>query len=197
MAEVPIVFRVFFASRCWESRRRAVVIAVATLSLMWSVIGAHAAWAEDPIFAVMAVAHLKPESEAADFTLKTPEGRSVTLSALRGQGVLLNFWATWCPPCRLEMPSMERLRQEFKDQGLVILAVDIEESPKLVAKFMKEFRLGFPALLDSDSKVSSRYRVLGLPDDRPDRSAGASRGDRRRPAGLGRPRGTGADPCSP
>ena len=100
---------------------------------------------------------------APDFALPTVEGQTVTLSALRGQAVLLNFWATWCPPCREEMPSIERLHQELKDQGLVILAVDVDESPKLVAKFMKDFRLTFPALIDSGSRVSSQYGVGGLP----------------------------------
>jgi len=162
--------------------RGAVAVAALVLVLMWTGSIGRAAWAKDPIFATMAVAHDTSGSEAPGFTLATPEGQTLALSSFRGRVVFLNFWATWCPPCRLEMPSMERLHQEFKDQGLAILAVDIEESPKLVAKFMREFRLTFPALLDSDSRVSSRYAVRGLPTtvliDRRGRIAGRAIGPR-------------------
>ena len=106
----------------------------------------------------------------------------MTLSTLRGQVVFLNFWATWCPPCREEMPSIERLHQEFKDQGLAVLAVDVGERPTLVAKFMKDFRLSFPVLLDRGSEVWSRYGVGGLPTtilvDRRGRIVGGAIGPR-------------------
>jgi len=100
---------------------------------------------------------------APPLVLATMDGGSVDLEDLRGRVVVLDFWATWCPPCREEMPSMERLHQEFKDQGLAVLAVNIQESPKQVVRFMKDFRLSFPALLDSDMKVTGLYQVRGLP----------------------------------
>jgi thiol-disulfide isomerase/thioredoxin len=103
------------------------------------------------------------EVPAPAFALPTPDGRTIDLAGLRGKVVLLNFWATWCTPCREEMPSMERLSQEFKDQGLVVLAVNVQESPKRVALFMRGFRLGFPAVLDADTTVTARYQVRGLP----------------------------------
>ncbi|MFQ5830792.1 MAG: TlpA disulfide reductase family protein, partial [Candidatus Methylomirabilia bacterium] len=81
----------------------------------------------------------------------------------RGKVVFLNFWATWCPPCRVEMASMERLHREFKDRGLAVLAVNFEESPKQVARFMKDFQLSFPTVLDVDATVALRYKVQGLP----------------------------------
>jgi thiol-disulfide isomerase/thioredoxin len=159
-----------------------VAAAALVLVLMWTGSIGRAAWAQDPIFATMAIAHDTSGSEAPGFALPTSGGQTVVLSSFRGRVVFLNFWATWCPPCRLEMPAMERLHQDFKDQGLVILAVDIEESPKLVAKFMKEFRLTFPALLDADSRMSSRYGVRGLPTtvliDRQGRSVGRAIGPR-------------------
>ena len=139
-------------------------------------------WAKDLLFEAMGVMHVGTETPAPDFRLPTPEGKAVALTELRGQVVFLNFWATWCPPCRVEMPSMERLYKEFKDQGLTILAIDMGESAKQVARFMRDFQLSFPALLDTDGNVSARYRVQGLPTtfliDRGGRIAGAALGPR-------------------
>ena len=100
---------------------------------------------------------------APDFTLKDIKGKQVTLKNLKGRVVFLNFWTTWCPPCRVEMPSMERLYQELKDKGLVMLAVDMQESEKLVKKFFKEFNLSFTALLDLDGDISFLYGIRGIP----------------------------------
>jgi len=100
---------------------------------------------------------------APDFTLKDLKGNQVTLKNLKGRVVFLNFWATWCPPCRVEMPSMERLYQELKDKGLVMLAVDMQESEKLVKEFFKEFNLSFTALLDLDGDISFLYGIRGIP----------------------------------
>lgn len=91
--------------------------------------------AQDPLFAALAVVHYKDEPEAPDFALPTAEGRIVTLSAYRGWVVLLNFWATWCAPCRAGMPSMERLYRELMAEDFVILAVGPDESPKVAARF--------------------------------------------------------------
>jgi len=98
-----------------------------------------------------------------DFTLSTPEGINITLSALQGKVVFLNFWATWCSPCRVEMPSMETLYQRFKDQGLEILAVNIIERPDEVLDFMQLFKLSFPVPLDRDGAVGASYGVQGIP----------------------------------
>ena len=125
--------------------------------------GEGVASAEDPVFAAMRVMHVSGEVAAPAFDLPTPDGRTIDLAGLRGKVVLLNFWATWCSPCREEMPSMERLHQEFRDQGLAVLAVNIQETPKQVARFMRGFQLSFPALLDADAQVAARYAVRGLP----------------------------------
>src|SRR5438876_3621891 len=103
------------------------------------------------------------QSKAPDFTLREVNGNTVSLSGYRGNLVFLNFWATWCGPCREEMPSMERLYRQLGGQGLALLAVNEKESGAQVAKFMRSYGLSFPALLDSDGKVSSAYRVWGLP----------------------------------
>jgi len=152
------------------------------LFLSWAGPMARPASAQDPLFTAMAVAHRKDVLEAADFALPTSDGRIVTLSAFRGRVVLLNFWATWCAPCRVEMPSMERLYRELMALDFVILAVDLDESPKLVANFMRDFCLSFPALIDSGSQVASRYGVRGLPTtiliDRRGRVVGEALGPR-------------------
>jgi peroxiredoxin len=102
---------------------------------------------------------------APDFILKTFEGNTVRLSEFRGQKVvLINFWATWCPPCRLEMPTMQQIYSEYKAKGFEILAVNIEpNAQQAINDFVKELRLTFPILLDSDMKVTRKFRVIGLP----------------------------------
>src|SRR5574337_537141 len=102
---------------------------------------------------------------APDFTLKTLEGSSVRLSEFRGRKVvLINFWATWCPPCRLEMPTMQQIYSEYKDKGFEILAVNIEsDATQEITDFVKELRLTFPILLDPNMKITRKFRVIGLP----------------------------------
>ena len=102
---------------------------------------------------------------APDFDLPGLDGQTVRLSDFRGKkAIFLNFWATWCPPCRLEMPTMEKAYQEYKTRGLEILAVSIDAGPKNAVKsFMQEFKLTFPALLDSDMEVMQLYRLFSIP----------------------------------
>ncbi len=102
---------------------------------------------------------------APDFSLKTLEGKTVRLSDLRGKKVvLLNFWATWCPPCRLEMPTMQKIYSDYKQKGLEILAINIEpDATEEISEFINELRLTFPILLDTDMKVTRKYRLIGLP----------------------------------
>jgi peroxiredoxin len=118
----------------------------------------------DPLFAALAM-HRPPEAlEAPDFTLSDVDGRPVRLRELRGKLVFLNFWATWCPPCRLEMPSMERLYQTFKQTAFAMLAVSIDrQGVEAVKPFMEELHLTFPALLDQQSEVARQYGLRGLP----------------------------------
>ena len=102
---------------------------------------------------------------APDFTLMTPDGESYTLSELRGQAVLVNLWATWCPPCRAEMPAIEKMYQEYKDQGFVVLAIDMtyQDDPFSVVPFVKEFELSFPILLEETGDVAAAYQLRSLP----------------------------------
>ncbi len=100
---------------------------------------------------------------APDFTLKNLEGEKVSLSDFKGQPVLINFWATWCPPCRYEMPFIESAWQQYKDDGFVVLAVDVEEPISVVQRFVESFGLTFPILLDYKGEVSDMYRLRAFP----------------------------------
>ncbi len=101
---------------------------------------------------------------APDFTLRTAATQTIRLSDYRGQVVLLNFWATWCPPCRIEMPAIERLYGRFKDRGFVALAVSVDTAgEETVASFATEQGLTFPIVLDAKMTVAARYGVRGLP----------------------------------
>jgi peroxiredoxin len=102
---------------------------------------------------------------APDFTLKTPAGEEYTLSNLKGNAVLINLWATWCPPCRAEMPAIEKMVQEYKDQGLVVLAVNMtyQDDPANVSPFIEEYGLTFPVLLEETGNVGAAYQMRSLP----------------------------------
>ncbi len=102
---------------------------------------------------------------APDFTLQSIDGKTYTLSELKGSAVLLNLWATWCPPCRAEMPAIEKMYGEYKDQGLIVLAVDMtyQDDPGAVAPFMQKYNLTFPILLDEKALVGSAYQLRSLP----------------------------------
>lgn len=101
--------------------------------------------------------------KAADFTLKDLEGNEVTLSDLRGKAVFLNFWASWCPPCKAEMPDIEQLYQETKDTDLVILTINSGEGATVAKRFMVENNYTFMVLDDYKGEVSDLYKVMALP----------------------------------
>ena len=100
--------------------------------------------------------------EKADFTLKDMQGKQVTFSELRGKVVLVNFWATWCPPCRLEMPDLDAIYTRFQSQGLVVLSITDEDALKVNSLIS---RMGYhpPVLLDPDDKVNKLFHINGIP----------------------------------
>jgi peroxiredoxin len=102
---------------------------------------------------------------APNFTLNTPDGDAVNLSKLRGQAVLVNLWATWCPPCRAEMPAIQKLYNEYKDQGFVVLAVNMtyQDDPFAVVPFVKEHQLTFPILIEETGEMAQKYELRSLP----------------------------------
>ena len=101
--------------------------------------------------------------EAPAFSLPDLTGKKIQLKSYRGKLVFLNFFATWCGPCRKEMPGMEQLFRAYRDKGLVVLAVNMEQSAKTVRPFVQELKLSFPVLLDAEGSVSHDYGIRALP----------------------------------
>ncbi|HHQ14695.1 MAG TPA: TlpA family protein disulfide reductase [Chromatiales bacterium] len=100
---------------------------------------------------------------APDFSLVNRQGQTVSLSDLKGQVVLINFWATWCGPCRKEMPLLEQLYERYEPLGFTLLGVNVEENPKDADAFLKETPVTFPVLFDPDNRVSKMYDVSAMP----------------------------------
>ncbi|MDQ0416361.1 peroxiredoxin [Croceifilum oryzae] len=100
---------------------------------------------------------------APNFTLTTLDGKKMSLSDLKGKGVMLNFWGTWCEPCKAEMPAMEQVYKKYQEKGFEIVAVNVGESDVAVHSFMKSYDLGFPIWLDPDKDVTRLYRVGPIP----------------------------------
>jgi peroxiredoxin len=126
-------------------------------------IGLSSGLAAEP-FAAMGLRVPSTPRVAPDFTLPAPTAQTIRLSAYAGQVVLLNFWATWCPPCRTEMPGIQRLYTRFKERGFVVLAVSVDTAGEgTVTSFATEQGLTFPIALDAAMTVATRYSVRGLP----------------------------------
>ena len=105
----------------------------------------------------------RPDFPAPDFSLVNLDGQEVQLSDFRGHPVIVNFWASWCQPCRAEMATFQEIFVAYKEQGFVFLAVNSQENRANAFDFAQSRALTFPILLDEDGKVSNRYRVLSLP----------------------------------
>lgn len=119
---------------------------------------AHDAAAED-----VTLQFFRDPKPMPSFTVTTLDGRKISSDSLRGKVVLVNFWATWCPPCREEMPAMERLWQHHKDQGFVIVAVSLDADPAVVKPFVDQHKLTFPVALDPKMDLGNAYGVRALP----------------------------------
>lgn len=110
-------------------------------------------------------AALLPDQPLPDFTLPDLQGNSVQLSTLRGKVVFVNIWATWCPPCVEEMPTIQQLYNRLHDRGLEVLAISIDTlGAQVVGLFMQRHRLTFPALLDPAARTERLYRISGVPE---------------------------------
>lgn len=137
--------------------RKLLTILILGLGLVW--------------IAVSAKGHIFPGNNPAprrgflapDFSLVNLDGEKVRLEDFHGQPVIVNFWASWCPPCRAEMPTFQKIYTEYKAQGLVILGVNSLESRSTAVDFAQSHALTFPILLDEDGTVSNRYRADSLP----------------------------------
>ena len=121
------------------------------------------AGADDHFASGLGIQKPKEQVEAPNVIGTDPDGNTIRLQDFRGKVVFLNFWATWCIPCRLEMPAMERLYQAFKGQGFVVLAVNVQEGTGPVRAFVRELKLTFPVVLDPKGTAAMAYLVRGLP----------------------------------
>src|SRR5210317_2070481 len=100
---------------------------------------------------------------APNFTLKSMTGKNMKLSEMTGNVVLINFWASWCGPCREEMPLLNALHKKYEPLGFSVLGINVEENVDAARGFMKDFPVDFPVLLDNTNQVSQRYQVIAMP----------------------------------
>ena len=103
------------------------------------------------------------KTPAPDFTLKSNSGKNIKLSELRGQVVMINFWASWCGPCLQEMPLLEQIYQKYQPLGFTLLGVDVEEDSNEAIKWLKKVKISFPILFDNENSVSDLYNVSAMP----------------------------------
>ncbi|MDH5179790.1 MAG: TlpA family protein disulfide reductase [Gammaproteobacteria bacterium] len=103
------------------------------------------------------------KGKAPDFTLKSNSGKNLKLSEFRGQVVMINFWASWCAPCRQEMPHLENLYNKYHKLGFTILGVNVEENSDKAKSLLKDIKVSFPVLFDTGNSVSKKYNVSAMP----------------------------------
>jgi cytochrome c biogenesis protein CcmG, thiol:disulfide interchange protein DsbE len=143
-------------------RRKAVCHVTTIVAALGLLLGGEAADAREDLFEALGMAKVPPKA-ASDFTLLDTDGQQVSLQQYRGKVVFLNFWATWCIPCREEMPSLERLHQTYQAQDLAIISIDLKEGADQVKAFFQKHGLSFPSLLDPNGTVFRDYLVAGMP----------------------------------
>lgn len=138
--------------------------AIVLVAIAVTTVGMAGSAAEKPKRATTPAARAEVGLLAPEFTLAGPNGTAIRLGDYRGKkAVFLNFWASWCPSCQAEMPTMERVHQEFRDRGVEILAVSIDQDPKAAEAFMERHRLTFPIAFDPKMEVADRYLVKFIP----------------------------------
>jgi peroxiredoxin len=111
----------------------------------------------------LATGAVAPQASAPDFTLRTMNGPNLRLAEQRGRVVMVNFWATWCGPCRQEMPQLDRLYQKYKSSGFVLLGVNVDEDARKASDVATKLGVTFPVLLDTDKAVSRLYDLSTMP----------------------------------
>jgi len=115
------------------------------------------------LFEEMGVVQIEPIAVPVEVTLPDLSGRQVSLSDFKGKILFVNFWATWCPPCREEMPSMQKLHARLKDKDFLMVAIDLQESAEPVKKFLNEYELTFMTLLDSKGETGPLFGINSIP----------------------------------
>ncbi len=117
----------------------------------------------DRLLGALSLFKVSPPSRPVEFSLKDLSGDKVRISDFRGKIVFLNFWTTWCPYCRVEMPSMEKLHKKMKDKPFAMVAVDLQEPLSAVKAFLERYKLSFTSLLDSKGTVGEQFGVRAIP----------------------------------
>jgi thiol-disulfide isomerase/thioredoxin len=117
----------------------------------------------DRLFGIVGVIKVPPAKDPVRMNLKDMNGNNISLSDFKGKIVFLNFWTTWCPTCRIEMPSMEKLQQKFKNKDFAMVTINLQESASQVKAFFEEFKLTFTALLDSNGEVGASFGIRAIP----------------------------------
>lgn len=135
----------------------------ALLAAVMFYFGAAASFAASPAADRQTLTPAQQPTPAPEFTLPDLDGKPHKLADWRGKVVVLNFWATWCPPCRYEMPAMQRAWEKVRDENIVFVGVDVGEDSDTVFTFLADYPVEFPLLLDQDAKVIEQYPVTGLP----------------------------------
>jgi peroxiredoxin len=115
------------------------------------------------LFSSMSVIKVSPTKDPVRINLKDLNGNNISLSDFKGKIVFLNFWTTWCPTCRIEMPSMEKLHQKLKNKDFAMVTINLQESASQVKAFFEEFKLTFTALLDSTGEVGASFGIRAIP----------------------------------
>ncbi|MDR7314029.1 MULTISPECIES: thiol-disulfide oxidoreductase ResA [Brevibacillus] len=139
-----------------KSNRTYIRVAVLGLLLVALVFALYSSFVKDPNA-------VKVGKAAPNFSLQQLNGPDMALGDLKGKGVVLNFWGTWCEPCKKELPALQQQYDQFKDKGLVVVGVNIGESTVAVEPFVKQFGVNFPILLDSQSQITKLYRIGPIP----------------------------------
>jgi peroxiredoxin len=139
------------------------VTALAIVVLPWAASPQPSAAPLSGLLKALELGGYAPDEEPPEFSGRTPEGQTVSLAGLRGRVILLTFWATWCPPCKAEMPVFEQFHREFAAQGLRVVGINAGEGAAAIRAYAKELALTFPLMLDPEGKIQVRYGVVGLP----------------------------------
>ena len=144
-------------------RRRSLSIIVLSLSVVSLNFAAALAQSKVDYKAVPILQAMKDAAPTPEIVLSTPDGKKISLKDFRGKIVLLNFWASWCAPCREEMPAMEKLYQEFKNRNFVIFAIAVKDRKQDAIDYVKDLKITYPIALDPEAKVGQEYGAWGLP----------------------------------
>ncbi len=134
-----------------------VLILALTLVAALALVGSLSAKAPQPL------AEVPGRPQAPDFDLKDPQGKPIRLADFSRKPLIVNFWATWCPPCREEMPSLQRAYQTLAKEGIGLVAINVGEDADTIARYLSAERLDLPAPMDESSQVAASYPMRGLP----------------------------------